>query len=684
MLAARLGNIQVVRVMMEAQTSGSVTIDLSATDNNGQAAIHHAMESANTDIKTSSESTSVKNSVEITRLLAACGGAEFPSVSHAGTSGDRQRPLTPTAPDESVGDFEMVDMRGSSPRRNIVAETQPKTANDLKVKPIATITSSKEVVALKEDNKELDSNSDTAKQWAESLRQEHEHAGRLTALASPAPSSRPGSRLGGGVGIPLKDKHPPPSRSALGVGGGRGMRAGSAAKLSSHHRPSSRLRASSVETEDDDEDEEISLESLSDLLGTVRQYAREIHEIYAPIQKDEEERIRKKKERLARQKLQPNRKVESIDEAVWENWKKSREQEKSALVAPLAPPPSNQHQEVRVEIHAIEEQLKQRVQGRSRPQGPAHSKSTEPSWPGGAPVAMLTVEDEQLLSSTWPRGRLRPKSRERFWSDMSARSVGDQGRGGPGGGGHSSISYPCSPSTSFAVSDRPNGRPQLSQGSQNPRLGGTSARQTGDPQANNIQHERDILNKAFQKMQKPVPILKSFNKNIESPSESNSSKANRRLKEQVITSRQSVIQVARQHQQTRQAQVQQQSQQQQQQHQLQVPSISIIGHDNSYSGNQQMKDVGGALPSATSQDIVDSTTSFQFSPPSPPVDPSPSQDCVIPSSDVIYGDVHGNKGGISRGQFKDGGAGAKSSGRGLRHRKSVDKGLGNGIVLEKY
>ena len=352
--------------------------------------------------------------------------------------------------------------------------------------------------------------------------------------------------------------------------------------------------------------------------------------------------------------------------------KKSREHEKS-LVAPLAPPPANQQHEVRVEIHAIEEQLKQQVQGRPRPQGPVHSKSTEPPWSGGPPLAMLTVEDEQILSSTWPRGRLRPKSRERFWSDTAQRQEKEQGRGSLGAG-HSSVSYPCSPSTSFTISDRPHGRPQLTQGDQALRLAGITGRHAGDPQAANIQHERDILNKAFKKMQKPVPILKSFNKNMETTPSTNI-KGDRRLKEQLITSRQSVIEVARQHQQNRQTQMNQQQQQQQ------LPSISIIGPgervtDTSRGGQQQPKDGGGALPSATSQDIV-------FSPSVAKSQSIPPHDVVIPSAEVISGDTHSSSGDS---KYKDGGVGAKSSRKaaGLRHRKSVDKGLGNAVVLEKY
>ncbi|RUS82597.1 hypothetical protein EGW08_009671 [Elysia chlorotica] len=651
MLAAGLGNLQVVRVMMEAHVSGSVTIDLSATDNSGQRALDHAMAPADSDNRRNMDSSTVADKVEITRLLAACGGADYsvepgaqswedrqrpvtPSAptpesigaiemadmressprrdvlgtqSKIGFSGAPHRPVTPTAPDESVGDFEMKDMRGSSPRRNvhgIPGKVPDGTAASHGTSNARDVT---------ENLNKSDANSHTAKQWAESLKQEHEAAGRLSALVSPAPSSRPGSRQGGIGGVNLKDKHPPPCKSSLGAGGGRGLRPGSGAKAPSQYRPSSRLRAHSVETEDDDEEEEISLESLKDL-------------------------------------------------------KKSRDQEKSSLTAPLAPPAASQQHEVRVEIHAIEEQLKQRVQGRPRPQGPAHSKSSEPTWSGGPPIAMLTVEDEQILSSTWPRGRLRAKSRERFWADTNPRQEKDQGRGGPG---HSSVSYPCSPSTSFSVSDRPHGRPQLSPEDQSSRLAGVAGRQAGDLQAANIQHERDILNKAFKKMQKPVPILKSFNKNIETSATPNTSKTDRRLKEQVITSRQSVIQVARQHQQNRQAHIQEQQQQ--------VPSISIIGPGEGIrhsSHGAQQKDGGGALPSSTSQDIM-------FSPPMTGSESIPPQDGVIPSAEVISDDAHGSSGNSIIFLPPQPRLTSRKV-AGLRHRKSVDKGLGSGVVLEKY
>ncbi|GFO37191.1 hypothetical protein PoB_006369600 [Plakobranchus ocellatus] len=672
MLAARFGSLQAISVMMEANQAGSVTIDLSAKDNNGQTAWDHATEGSSSTSPNRSEisgdSKSVSNSIEIQRLLAACGGADFSSATGADTIGARHRPLTPTSQDENKDGIEMVDMRGSSPRREI-AGAKGKAIGNISV-PFSTSPNQKTI--LKENLSDSDSTIDNARQWVENLKQEHEAAGRLSSLVSPAPCSRPGSRQGGagaaaGIGgIPLRDRHPPSSKTSLGIGGGRTLRPGSATKVTFPNRPASRLRASSVETEDDDDDEDISLESLTELLGTVRQYAKEIHEIYAPIQRDEEERTRKKRERLAR--------------------KKSREQEKSAVVAPLAPPPANQQQEVRVEIHAIEEQLKQRVQGnnlgRSRPQGPAHSRSFEPPWPGGAPVAMLTVEDEQLLSSTWPRGRLRPKSRERFWSDTAAgqgRSLG--GIAAVHGAGQSSVSYPCSPSTSFTASDRAGGRPHIPQG-HIPRLGGTRGRQADDANPNNIQQERDILNKAFQKIHKPNPMLNTFNKNVDVSTGAAGRKTERRLQEQVVSSRQSVIQVARQHQQNRQSMAQQ------------LPSISIIapverGKDGSQIEGRATGSEGGVLPSAPPQDNGDPTTLGSCTPSGSLAKSAPSHDNAPPTFHVGDDSRHSGSTGqrhmITR-QSKDDGSMIKSSNKrpGLRHRKSVDKGIGNGVMLEKY
>lgn len=159
-------------------------------------------------------------------------------------------------------------------------------------------------------------------------------------------------------------------------------------------------QSSRAEVVDDDDDEDISMENLLELLGAVRQYAKEIHEIYAPIKTEEEERIRMRNEKRTKR---------TNKEANTGLAEKSEKQ----LASPF-------YQEVLAEIHSPEEQCGKNIHSQrsrhSKPDVFKHSKSQEPVI--DRPLASLHVENEKL-SSTWPRGNRKSPSRERFWSEMT-------------------------------------------------------------------------------------------------------------------------------------------------------------------------------------------------------------------------------------------------------------------------
>ncbi|BFZ16573.1 hypothetical protein BsWGS_19612 [Bradybaena similaris] len=170
-----------------------------------------------------------------------------------------------------------------------------------------------------------------------------------------------------------------------------------------------RVRMGSAQSGDEyDDDDDISMSSLMELLGTVRQYAKEIHEIYAPIKKDEEERIRKQNEQNAR--------------------RRSKEKGKNLVCRSNSEVTAPTKHEVRVEIHSPEniqmEDLRQRRSKQPKHEVLLHSKSHEPLSSANQ-TASLHVENEKL-PSTWPRGNRSATSRERFWSDVNTDSSKSQ------------------------------------------------------------------------------------------------------------------------------------------------------------------------------------------------------------------------------------------------------------------
>ncbi|KAI8786905.1 LIM domain-containing protein A [Biomphalaria glabrata] len=534
MHASALGHDEVVRTMMEYSRTGVVSVNIEVKDNDGHTALDHATHSGNSG-------DSVRELLQ--NYSEDIGAVRCPSPTGHGN------------------EIELVEIRSVS--RHGHSHFNSDSLNKTAIHP-------------SQDRKKNDLTSEI-QTWASEIKEQHLEAERLSALRPPSSLTKSASHVD-------KSRHKLGSErspSSLSVPDAHHVRP---------HSPS-RLRNRKDDHSGDEDDEDFSLESLSDLLGTVRQYAKEIHEIYAPIQKDKEERMRKKSEKMERRKSKESASKNSKDNA-------------DRFFKP------GQH-EVRVEVHKIEEQLKQQIQGGGRGRV-NHSKSQEPS--PTHPVASLIVENEQL-SSTWPRGRHRAHSHERFWSEGNIVK-------------HNSLKA----STSAAGSFRPPLPADWNQGS-------------------NLKNEKDILSKAFQRLNIPSkdPIF-DYKKNASS---------NQQLQKQLMSSRQSVIDVAKQHLQTRQGP---------------LPSISIIPPPSEHGG--LWRSGGGVLPSAPQPE--DDSQSYVL-PSTPTYDTNENRDFVIPMGPVSTEDKPLR-------HSKNGGIGVKSSSKvGLRRRKSVEQGLGQGnVVLEKY
>ncbi|XP_005102224.1 LIM domain-containing protein A [Aplysia californica] len=621
MHAAALGHTETVQVMMEYNRSGTVTIDMGARDDNGNTALDHAVRLGNsaTNSHNSSPNKSLKNNHnnnnnnnninssinkgpgvsnnnnnknKVGKTLTTSPSAAVSAVqrsksveiqgllqSYSSEVGAVRCP-SPSPPGTGEEMIELADMsshqsQGSDPAHQ---PRQPRALHASLRKNDRQGQSSRHHSSKSESDSgdSVGCDSGDIQKWAEEVKGQHEAAGRMATLASPSvPSlSRPGSKQS-----QVKQSRPGSSLSAPGYV--PVARPGSPrVKAIGQTRRQDLLRPSGTSDEDDDED--ISLQSLSDLLGTVRQYAKEIREIYAPIQKEEEERVKKKHERAEKRRNKVLNKALDAARA-----KKN-----------LGPPVQ---QEVCVEIHQLEDAAG-RVEGgagreKHKPRGPSHSKSMEPS--PSQPVALLHVENEQL-SSTWPRGRPRSQSSDRTLAETSGRKR---------------------VTTSFKETSSTSGhaRPQIP---------------ADWHEQGTLQHERDILNKAFKRLndKQPDMLMSAFNK-TQSP-------GHRRMPQQMVqNSRQSVIQVAKEHQMARQNA---------------LPSISIIPPPAEVQR--------GMVPGGGGSSLYDNAV-------------------IIPPGDSVASEGHHH---IEK-QSKNGGAGVKSSAKaGLRRRKSVDQGMGPNVVMDKY
>lgn len=233
-------------------------------------------------------------------------------------------------------------------------------------------------------------------------------------------SSRPASRTSSAASRPMTSSKTR-SRSLERAG----TRAGSRMGGRSTERPGSRLGARSRHStmgmsagEEYDDDDDIDLTSLRDLMGTVREAAREIREIVEPMKNARDEHA------LMRRRGGSDK-------------EKKRRHRKGHRGDPEERRGAGQRHQVQAEVHVISE-----ISGRVIPPLPPPSPlppsvpsldldSPPPTPPAPfhhpPPSAFLHVENEEL-SQTWPR-RGRSKSRDRLLSGEElhpfARSVGN-------------------------------------------------------------------------------------------------------------------------------------------------------------------------------------------------------------------------------------------------------------------
>ena len=260
--------------------------------------------------------------------------------------------------------------------------------------------SSQPYKAGEEDTEEItasalrDSNLPTIQQFARDLKAlQAQNDTNLVALASSSSSSsstssRPGSRNASSAtprGRPLSQER-------------AGSRVGSHSKERPASRVSCKSRGSSLVAGDDDDDLDLDLSSLRDLMGTVREAAKEIREIVEPMQREQEEAARPQEQRKRR-------------------GKKGQHHSRDARRRN-----SGHRQQIQAEIHVISE-----INGRPIPPLPPATPLTPSAPPLDAdltpPTAFLHVENEEL-SHTWPRQKGRSVSRERTLSSGSTMPVG--------------------------------------------------------------------------------------------------------------------------------------------------------------------------------------------------------------------------------------------------------------------
>ena len=262
--------------------------------------------------------------------------------------------------------------------------------------------------------------------------------------------------------------------------------------------------------------------------------------------------------------------------------------------AKMLTPPSKQ--EVYVEIHPD-----------GKPRAPVHSQSHEPD--SNQPVALLFVENEEL-SRTWPRGG-RPKSPNRMRSEVNVNSE--------------------KTNKSFRTASFRGNMDNLER--QRCRERAKLPEDWNEEGA--LQQERDILDKAFQRVNnhfnKADPLLKKFNN---TPPTTNDG-INNELQE----SRQSVINIAKDHKIARKAAGPTSPQ-------SPLPSINI----ESPLGENTNFDDGTTIPSVCGSMGGDNVTSV-----------------------------------ASPRESKNGGAGVKSSTKvNMRQGKTSAKGVAQEAVMQKY
>ncbi|CAG5135104.1 unnamed protein product [Candidula unifasciata] len=303
-------------------------------------------------------------------------------------------------------------------------------------------------------------------------------------------------------------------------------KSGSARPRSSRHGAGHKLKANQASSGEEDD------EVLSDLLGTVRQYAQEIREMYAPMKKDEEERTQRRKHRNSR------RKSKELNKDHAEQTDKRRS--------------SHFHLEVRAEIHKLEDSTSDNTfeRGKLKQGMSTNSRSHQTSPTNHA--ASLQVE-EVNLSSSWPRSNQMSTSLERYWSDVNGTK-------------HKPVT------------------------SSSPKAYNRSKTPSDWNEAITVQHEKEMLNRAFQRINKPYgdPLIRNFPNSMPVS----------QIQEQFLDSRQSVIEVARQHKQAKQCV---------------LPSISILAPPSDFRKTSR-RSSGGMLPLLTAENMSSDTTIIPSAP----------------------------------------------------------------------
>ena len=353
MLSAALGHRAAVTTLMEFARAGHVRLDTQAKDDSDFTALDYAAVSGNAGL-----ADQIRGRTKSTPAARLTGNKLNNNIINKNINNNNAKNMNKNS-------------QSSQPYKAGEEDAEEITASALRDSNLPTIQE------FARDLKALQAQNDT----------------NLVALASSSSSSsstssRPGSRNASSAtprGRPLSQER-------------AGSRVGSHSKERPASRVSCKSRGSSLVAGDDDDDLDLDLSSLRDLMGTVREAAKEIREIVEPMQREQEEAARPQEQRKRRGKKGQHH---------------SRDTRRRN---------SGHRQQIQAEIHVISE-----INGRPIPPLPPATPLTPSAPPLDAdltpPTAFLHVENEEL-SHTWPRQKGRSVSRERTLSSGSTMPVG--------------------------------------------------------------------------------------------------------------------------------------------------------------------------------------------------------------------------------------------------------------------
>ncbi|XP_076441008.1 uncharacterized protein LOC143280262 [Babylonia areolata] len=250
----------------------------------------------------------------------------------------------------------------------------------------------------------------------------------------------------------------------------------------SKNRPGSRAGAhsrGSGRNADNEDEDDLDLSSLRELMGTVREAAKEIREMVEPMQKEQEKakQTQQQQHRRSRKRSRPRR----------QNSNPSNH-----------PHPHPHHQQIQAEIHAVSE-INGHVVPPLPPPSPLPPSSSPPPPPHPPPPpapAFLHVADNsgsnsEELSYTWPRQRGRSVSRERSLSGgLAVVSAGD-------GNGTGTLPFHLQATPRGGVGD----------------VSGITSRSTARVSPGAARSEQEILEKVVRRQQHvgPDPLVAAIN-----------------------------------------------------------------------------------------------------------------------------------------------------------------------------